>query len=73
MAHQAGRFAQRLISLMTTRLASGMLYEIDTQLRPSGRSGTLVSSLDAFYTYQNRDAWTCATGHRFCANARALR
>jgi len=25
MAHQAGRFAQRLISLMTTRLASGML------------------------------------------------
>jgi len=58
LAHQAGRFAQRLISLMTTRLASGLLYEIDTQLRPSGRSGTLVSSLDAFYTYQNRDAWT---------------
>jgi glutamate-ammonia-ligase adenylyltransferase len=40
------------------RLASGVLYEVDVRLRPSGRSGMLVSSLDAFEKYQLNDAWT---------------
>lgn len=52
------RIAQRMISLLTTRLASGLLYEVDVRLRPSGSKGLLVSSLDAFSNYQTTDAWT---------------
>ncbi len=70
LSQQAARFAQRVISLMTTRLSSGILYEIDTQLRPSGRSGTLVSSIDSFLKYQSRDAWTWE--HQALVRARAV-
>ncbi len=53
-----GRLSQRIIHLLTTRTATGLLYEIDMRLRPSGRSGTLVTSLDAFRGYQLDQAWT---------------
>ncbi len=52
------RVGQRLIHYMTTRTASGLLYEIDMRLRPNGNSGMLVSSLEAFERYQKDDAWT---------------
>lgn len=52
------RLAQRLQHFLTVQTGSGALYEIDTRLRPSGRSGLLVSSLDAFERYQRNDAWT---------------
>ncbi|GAM55050.1 glutamate-ammonia-ligase adenylyltransferase [Vibrio ishigakensis] len=32
------RLAQRIIHLFSTRTASGILYEVDTRLRPSGAS-----------------------------------
>lgn len=38
--------------------AAGKLYEVDIRLRPSGQSGLLVSSLQAFDRYQRQDAWT---------------
>ncbi|MHA7002845.1 bifunctional [glutamate--ammonia ligase]-adenylyl-L-tyrosine phosphorylase/[glutamate--ammonia-ligase] adenylyltransferase [Aeromonas schubertii] len=52
------RLAQRVLHLFSTRTPSGILYEIDMRLRPSGDAGLLVSSLDAFEHYQQRDAWT---------------
>ena len=52
------RLAKRLIHLLTTHTFSGELYEIDLRLRPNGNSGLLVSSLDAFETYQQQSAWT---------------
>ena len=52
------RLGQKIIHILTTRLASGVLYEVDVRLRPSGRSGMLVSSLKAFKKYQFNDAWT---------------
>ncbi len=52
------RLGQRLIHMLTARTASGLLYEVDMRLRPSGNSGMLVSSLDAFDEYQNNSAWT---------------
>ena len=52
------RVGQRLINLLTTRTAAGTLYELDMRLRPSGRSGTLVTSLKAFEEYQLNNAWT---------------
>ena len=52
------RVGQRLIHLLTTRTLAGQLYELDMRLRPSGRSGTLVTSLDGFLDYQLNSAWT---------------
>ena len=52
------RLARRLIHFLTTQTRSGVLYEIDTRLRPSGRKGLLVTTLDAFARYQQDDAWT---------------
>jgi glutamate-ammonia-ligase adenylyltransferase len=52
------RLAQRLIHFLSIQTSSGRLYEIDTRLRPSGRSGLMVSSLENFRRYQRNDAWT---------------
>lgn len=52
------RLAQRVIHIFSTRTASGILYEVDTRLRPSGASGLLVSPTDAFEEYQHQEAWT---------------
>lgn len=52
------RLAQRIIHIFSTRTASGILYEVDTRLRPSGASGLLVSPTDAFDDYQHQEAWT---------------
>ncbi len=52
------RLVRRLVHFLTTRTASGSLYEIDTRLRPDGKSGLLVSSVAAFQSYQETNAWT---------------
>ncbi|UCH52299.1 MAG: bifunctional glutamine synthetase adenylyltransferase/deadenyltransferase, partial [Pseudomonadota bacterium] len=52
------RLGQRVIHLLTTRTPGGILYDVDMRLRPSGKSGPLVASLDAFGRYQRVDAWT---------------
>ena len=52
------RLVQRIIHIFSTRTASGILYEVDTRLRPSGASGLLVSPIDAFHEYQAKEAWT---------------
>ena len=51
------RLAQRLIHFLSTQTSSGRLYEIDTRLRPSGRSGLPVPSLNSFLPYQQERAW----------------
>ncbi|PYF78343.1 MULTISPECIES: bifunctional [glutamate--ammonia ligase]-adenylyl-L-tyrosine phosphorylase/[glutamate--ammonia-ligase] adenylyltransferase [Marinomonas] len=51
------RLGQRLIHMITSFTAAGRLYEVDMRLRPSGNSGLLVSSLDAFKDYQQKEAW----------------
>jgi glutamate-ammonia-ligase adenylyltransferase len=52
------RVGRRLIHLLTVRTQAGILYDLDMRLRPSGRSGTLVTSLGGFFDYQMKDAWT---------------
>nr|WP_235015437.1 bifunctional [glutamate--ammonia ligase]-adenylyl-L-tyrosine phosphorylase/[glutamate--ammonia-ligase] adenylyltransferase [Oceanicoccus sp. KOV_DT_Chl] len=52
------RLGQRMIHILTAQTPSGMLYEVDMRLRPSGNSGLLVSSLQAFENYQRTQAWT---------------
>jgi glutamate-ammonia-ligase adenylyltransferase len=38
--------------------AAGRLYEVDTRLRPSGKGGLLVQSIEGFADYQHTEAWT---------------
>ncbi|ELV8553385.1 bifunctional [glutamate--ammonia ligase]-adenylyl-L-tyrosine phosphorylase/[glutamate--ammonia-ligase] adenylyltransferase [Vibrio fluvialis] len=64
------RLAQRVIHIFSTRTASGILYEVDTRLRPSGASGLLVSPIDAFEEYQCQDAWTWE--HQALVRARVI-
>jgi glutamate-ammonia-ligase adenylyltransferase len=52
------RLAQRVIHILTMSTSSGALYEVDIRLRPNGKSGLLVSGLEAFERYQQQDAWT---------------
>jgi glutamate-ammonia-ligase adenylyltransferase len=52
------RLVQRVVHVLTTRTAAGVLYEVDMRLRPSGRSGPVVTSLDGFLNYQKNNAWT---------------
>jgi len=64
------RLAQRVITMLGTYTMSGKLYEVDTRLRPSGESGLLVSSMEAFVRYQDQDAWTWE--HQALVRARAV-
>ena len=52
------RLVQRIIHLFSTRTSSGILYEVDARLRPSGAAGMLVTTADAFADYQRSEAWT---------------
>lgn len=52
------RLTQKIIHMLTSRLQSGILYAVDTRLRPSGSAGLLLSSFEAFKTYQLQMAWT---------------
>ncbi|HSH27881.1 MAG TPA: bifunctional glutamine synthetase adenylyltransferase/deadenyltransferase, partial [Wenzhouxiangella sp.] len=52
------RVVQRLVSALQMPLPGGKLFEIDTRLRPNGRAGMLVSTLESFAEYQRNKAWT---------------
>ena len=64
------RLVQRLIHFLSIQTSSGRLYEVDTRLRPSGRSGLLVTSLDGFVHSQTQDAWVWE--HQALLRSRAL-
>jgi glutamate-ammonia-ligase adenylyltransferase len=64
------RFAQRLIHLLTMHSMAGRLYEVDVRLRPSGKGGMFVTSIDAFRRYQFEEAWTWE--HQALLHARAV-
>ena len=70
------RLAQRFITWMTSPTSAGILFDIDTALRPDGASGLLVSTLAAFEHYQKHSAWVwehqAITRARFCAGDAAI-
>ncbi len=45
------KLGQTIIACLSSPTAEGIAYQLDMRLRPSGRSGPLVSSLDAFRRY----------------------
>ena len=64
------RLGQRIIHILNTQTTSGVLYDADMRLRPSGDSGLLVTSLEAFARYQRETAWTWE--HQALVRARPL-
>ena len=57
-AQYFARLTQRLISALSSQTNYGALYQVDMRLRPSGRSGPVATSIDAFASYQETEAWT---------------
>jgi len=51
-------------------MTSGILYELDMRLRPSGNSGVLVVHIETFADYQQQEAWTWE--HQALVRARAI-
>ncbi len=64
------RFVQRMVHTLTMHSAAGRLYEVDMRLRPSGKGGMLITSIEAFEEYQRREAWTWE--HQALLHARAV-
>ncbi|MCK5718526.1 MAG: bifunctional [glutamate--ammonia ligase]-adenylyl-L-tyrosine phosphorylase/[glutamate--ammonia-ligase] adenylyltransferase [Thiomargarita sp.] len=64
------RLGQRIIHIITTRTPAGILYEVDSRLRPGGASSVLVTNFDAFEAYQHKNAWTWE--HQALIRARAI-
>ena len=75
-AENYARLAQRYNNWLSARTSAGPLFETDLQLRPSGSSGLLVSSVAAFEEYQERSAWVwehqALTRARYCAGDRKV-
>lgn len=65
------RLARRMNHWLTSHTSSGVLFETDLRLRPSGESGLLVSPVSAFEKYQEEMAWVwehqALTRARYCA------
>ncbi len=72
---------RKLINWLTVKTGEGDLYEIDTDLRPNGNSGLLITTFDAYANYQQQrgsnTAWTwehqAMTRARFVLGDDALR
>jgi glutamate-ammonia-ligase adenylyltransferase len=73
---QYAKLAQRFITWMTSHTSAGILFDIDTALRPDGASGMLVSSVGSFEKYQSSSAWVwehqALTRARYCAGDIAI-
>jgi glutamate-ammonia-ligase adenylyltransferase len=52
------RLMQRILTALTAPTAEGILYEVDTRLRPAGHDGPLAVSFEGFAEYQQKKAWT---------------
>ena len=50
------KYGQRFISNLSVYTSESFCYKVDVELRPSGNSGTLVSSLGAFEEYHESSA-----------------
>ncbi len=53
-----GRLGLKVRHILDTKLLSGVLYEVDMRLRPSGDSGLLVTPISSYQDYLTNQAWT---------------
>ncbi|PQA87261.1 bifunctional [glutamine synthetase] adenylyltransferase/[glutamine synthetase]-adenylyl-L-tyrosine phosphorylase [Hyphococcus luteus] len=52
------RLVRRAVTALSAATEEGALYEVDMQLRPSGKAGPAAVSLAAFRRYYAEEAWT---------------
>jgi glutamate-ammonia-ligase adenylyltransferase len=64
------RLVQRIVNWLATRTHADRAYEVDMELRPSGRSGLMVTSFKGFREYELGEAWTWE--HQALTRARAV-
>lgn len=80
MSERYATVVRRLVMWLTSATSSGILFEIDTRLRPNGSAGLMVSNINSFEIYQLREgdnsAWVwehqALTRARFCAGDKRL-
>jgi glutamate-ammonia-ligase adenylyltransferase len=53
-----GRLGLKIRHILDTKMLSGVLYEVDMRLRPSGDSGLLVTHIGIYEDYLKNQAWT---------------
>ncbi|MDD5266023.1 MAG: bifunctional [glutamate--ammonia ligase]-adenylyl-L-tyrosine phosphorylase/[glutamate--ammonia-ligase] adenylyltransferase [Methylococcales bacterium] len=53
-----GRLGLKVRHILDTKMLSGVLYDVDMRLRPSGDSGLLVTHISAYEDYLKNQAWT---------------
>ncbi len=51
------RLGQKIRHVLDIKMLSGLLYEVDLRLRPSGDSGLLVTHIDSYENYLRNEAW----------------
>jgi len=54
----ASRFVSRLRTAISAPMREGIVYELDTRLRPSGKSGAPTVSIESYATHQHQRAHT---------------
>lgn len=64
------RLTQSFVTALSAQTAKGRIYEVDVRLRPSGRKGPVATSLAAFESYQQAEAW--AWEHLALTRARVM-
>ncbi|MGR8918645.1 MAG: bifunctional [glutamate--ammonia ligase]-adenylyl-L-tyrosine phosphorylase/[glutamate--ammonia-ligase] adenylyltransferase [Gammaproteobacteria bacterium] len=64
------RLAQRFIHVLSTTTPTGVAYEVDTRLRPSGSAGMMVVPVTAYARYLGDEAWTWE--HQALVRARGI-
>jgi glutamate-ammonia-ligase adenylyltransferase len=52
------RLVRRAVTALSAATEEGALYDVDMQLRPSGKAGPAAVSLAAFRRYYHEEAWT---------------
>lgn len=72
-----GRLGLKVRHILDTKMLSGVLYEVDMRLRPSGDSGLLVTHIGVYEDYLKNQAWTwehqALVRGRFIAGDRRLK
>ena len=53
-----GRLGLKIRHILDSKMLSGILYEVDLRLRPSGDSGLLVTHINTHEDYLKNQAWT---------------
>jgi [glutamine synthetase] adenylyltransferase / [glutamine synthetase]-adenylyl-L-tyrosine phosphorylase len=53
-----GRLGLKIRHILDTKMLSGVLYEVDMRLRPSGDSGLLLTHIGVYEDYLKNQAWT---------------